>query len=102
MSEEPSLIMIQFLAWVADRPRNYVQTMEAWRSSCPRLSVWEDAIIEGLVRIESNANRTVRLTKRGSAVLEHAQPQTAAAAENKAPRIKVRPKTPVVAHCAAF
>jgi hypothetical protein len=102
MSEEPSLIMIQFLAWVADRPRNYAQTMEAWRSSCPRLSVWEDAIIEGLVRIESNANRTVRLTKRGAAVLGHAQPQTAADSENQAPRVKVPAKAPVVAHCAAF
>ncbi len=61
MSEQPSLIMIQFLAWVADRPRNYAQAMEAWRSSCPRLSVWEDAIIEGLVRIESNANRSVEV-----------------------------------------
>jgi hypothetical protein len=102
MSEEPSLIMIQFLAWVADRPRNYAQTMEAWRSSCPRLSVWEDAIIEGLVCIESNASRTVRLTKRGAAVLEQTRPQTAADTGNKTPRIKVRPKAPVVAHCAVF
>jgi hypothetical protein len=102
MSEEPSLIMIQFLAWVADQPRNYAQTMEAWRSTCPRLSVWEDAIIEGLVRIESDANRTVRLSKRGSAMLEQAQPQTAAETENQTPRIKVQAKTPVVAHCAAF
>ena len=51
--------MIQFLAWVADRPRTYAQTMEAWRSTCPRLSVWEDAIIEGLVRIENDADRAV-------------------------------------------
>jgi hypothetical protein len=102
MSEEPSLIMIQFLAWVADRPRNYAQTMEAWRSSCPRLSVWEDAVIEGLVRIESNANRTVRLTKRGSAMREQTQRQTAADTENQTPRIKVQAKTPVAAHCAAF
>ncbi len=102
MSEEPSLIMIQFLAWVADRPRNYAQTMDAWRSTCPRLSVWEDAIIEGLVRIESNANRTVRLTTHGSAMLEQIQRQTAAGTENQTPRIKVQAKTPVVAHCAAF
>jgi hypothetical protein len=106
MAEEPSLIMIQFLAWVADRPRNYAQTMEAWRSSCPRLSVWEDAIIEGLVRIDGNANRTVRLTKRGAAVLRQTQPQTAADIGNKTPRIdgrpKVHPKAPLVAHCAAF
>ena len=102
MLEEPSLIMIQFLAWVADRPRNYAPTMDAWRSSCPRLSVWEDAIIEGLVRIESNANRAVRLTKRGSAMLEQTRRQTAAETENQTPRIKVQAKTPVVAHRAAF
>jgi hypothetical protein len=73
MSESPSLIMIQFLAWVADRPRNYAQAMEAWRSTCPRLSVWEDAIIGGLVRIETGAYRAVTLTPRGHGVLEKAK-----------------------------
>jgi len=73
MSESPSLIMVQFLAWVADRPRSYAQTMEAWRSTCPRLSVWEDAVIDGLVRIENDPQRTVDLTERGRAVLETAQ-----------------------------
>ncbi len=73
MSESPSLIMIQFLAWVADRPRTYAQAMEAWRSTCPRLSVWEDAIIEGLVRIENGADRAVTLTPRGCGVLEKAK-----------------------------
>jgi hypothetical protein len=53
MAEPPSLIMLQFLAWVADRPRTYAATMEAWHSTCPRLSVWEDAIIDGLVRIDN-------------------------------------------------
>ena len=73
MSESPSLIMIQFLAWVADRSRTYAQTMDAWRSTCPRLSVWEDAIIEGLVRIDNDADRGVTLTPRGRAVLEEAK-----------------------------
>jgi hypothetical protein len=97
--EQPSLIMIQFLAWVADRPRNYAQAMDAWRSSCPRLSVWEDAIIEGLVRIESNANRTVRLTARGAALLAKVQPHSAAA---DPPRVKIPPRTPAAAQAAAF
>jgi hypothetical protein len=95
MSERPSLIMIQFLAWVADRPRNYAQAMEAWRSSCPRLSVWEDAIIDGFVRVESDAGRTVRLTQYGAAVLAAAQPQSRAGPAGKVdvkrstkPRIK--------------
>ena len=70
MSQSPSLIMIQFLAWVADRPRTYAQAMDAWRSTCPRLSVWEDAIIEGLVRIENGADRAVTLTPHGRGVLE--------------------------------
>ena len=73
MSEPASLIMLQFLAWVADRPRNYTQTMEAWHSTCPRLSVWEDAIIDGLVRIDNDGGRAVRLTPRGADVLEQAQ-----------------------------
>jgi hypothetical protein len=66
---EPSLIMLQFLAWVADRPRTYPQTMEAWHSTCPRLSVWEDAIIEGLVRLDNGDGRAVRLTPQGQSVL---------------------------------
>jgi hypothetical protein len=73
MSDSPSLIMIQFLSWVADRPRTYAQIMDAWRTSCPRLSVWEDAVIEDLVRIDGNGARVVALTKRGAAVLQKAQ-----------------------------
>jgi hypothetical protein len=73
MSDSPSLIMVQFLAWVADRPRTYEQAMDAWRSTCPRLSVWEDAIIDGLVRIENDPSRAVGLTPRGLAALEKAQ-----------------------------
>jgi hypothetical protein len=73
MSDSPSLIMVQFLSWVAERPRNYAQTMDAWRTSCPRLSVWEDAIIEKLVRLEDNGARTVTLTEGGHAVLQKTQ-----------------------------
>lgn len=71
MSESPSLIMMQFLTWVADRPRTYPETMEAWRSTCPRLSVWEDAIIDGLVRIDNDAGRAIELTARGRALLHN-------------------------------
>ncbi len=42
-------LMLQFLAWVALRPRSYADTMDAWRTSCPRLSVWEDALEQGFV-----------------------------------------------------
>ncbi len=70
MTEPARLIMLQFLAWLADCPRTYRETMDAWRSTCPQLSVWEDAIIGGLVRLDNGAGRTVTLTPRGRAMLE--------------------------------
>lgn len=75
-----SLIMIQFLSWVADRPRSYAETMEAWRTNCPRLSVWEDAVIDNLVRLEGEGGRMVRLTERGAALLRQAHKDESAPA----------------------
>lgn len=43
---------LQLLEWLAERPRTYAETIDAWRSSCPRLTVWEDALAGGLVRVE--------------------------------------------------
>jgi len=65
-----SLLTAQFLTWLADRPRTYADVMEAWRSTCPRISVWEDAFIAGLVRYEGGGRRTVSLTQEGRAVLD--------------------------------
>ncbi len=71
-AEPARLAMLQFLAWIADRPRTYPEARDGWHS-CPHLSVWEDAIIDGLVRIENGGNRAVTLTPRGKAVLEEAR-----------------------------
>jgi len=72
MSDALRYLTIQFLAWVAERPRTYAETMEAWRTSCPRLSVWEDATLAGLVCLEGGPDRQtlVRLTPAGQAALE--------------------------------
>ena len=79
-TEHIPLSLLEFLAWVDARPRTYAETMEAWRSSCPRLSVWEDAIGSDLVRIDAmcasaQGQVRVRLTDRGSAVLRNARPR---------------------------
>jgi hypothetical protein len=75
MEAQPSLIMIQFLDWIADRPRRHADVMEAWRSSCPRFPVWEDARADGLVRQYGgeNGDRRVELTERGRLALERAK-----------------------------
>jgi hypothetical protein len=57
---------LQLLEWVAERPRGYRETIEVWRSSCPRLTVWEDALADGLVRVRAGR---VALTPRGEASL---------------------------------
>jgi hypothetical protein len=54
------------LSWIAGRPRTYPETMEAWRTHCPRLSVWEDAVGAGLIRV---AGKDVTLTELGRAAL---------------------------------
>ncbi len=72
MSDPAHALRLQFLAWVAEAPRTYAQAMEAWRSSCPRLSIWEDAILDGLVAFEGGATRKrsrVALTPKGRALL---------------------------------
>jgi hypothetical protein len=79
MSDALSLLTVQFLAWVAERPRSYTETMEAWRTSCPRLPVWEDATSEGLVQRQSG--NLVVLTARGRAALEAGSGGPSASAE---------------------
>jgi hypothetical protein len=72
MSESLSPLMIEFLTWVASRPRTYVEAMEAWRSTCPRHTVWEDAIVAGLIRVDRRGTvhqSEVCLTPRGRAIL---------------------------------
>jgi hypothetical protein len=67
----------QFLIWVAGAPRTYGEAMEAWRTSCPRMTVWEDAVSDGLVRLErggSMKEARVVLTQRGQAALASRSP----------------------------
>ncbi|HXB69847.1 MAG TPA: hypothetical protein VNY05_16460 [Candidatus Acidoferrales bacterium] len=64
----------ELLMWVSERPRTYEETMQAWRSHCPRHTIWEDACIDGLVEVvdgggEMTASGVV-LTARGRSVLK--------------------------------
>jgi hypothetical protein len=70
-------LTLQFLAWVADGPRTYGEAMDAWRSTCPRLSIWEDAVRDGLVCLEDGGamkSSRVVLTPAGRARLKGNQP----------------------------
>jgi hypothetical protein len=56
----PEALILDLLAWLSAKPRTYEETMQAWRTSCPRLPVWEDSIDRGLITTDG---RTVRLTQ---------------------------------------
>jgi hypothetical protein len=72
-----SLLTVQFLAWVAARPRLYGEVREAWQSTCPLNSAWEDAMNDDLVAFApggaASAQTAIILTTRGRAVLEAQQ-----------------------------
>ena len=57
---------LQLLAWIVERSPSYPETIEVWKTSCPRLSVWEDALADELVRV---ARGRVSLTTRGNDLL---------------------------------
>lgn len=67
MGDAADALTLQMLAWIAERPRGYAEVMEAWRTSCPRLSIWEDATLAGLV---TRGPDHVTLTARGRAMIE--------------------------------
>ncbi len=69
---ENEALVTQLLQWVEERPRTYGDAMEAWKTTCPRLTVWEDALIAGLIEIDSSHSKNdahVRLTLDGREML---------------------------------
>jgi len=74
MSSTIEALIADLVEWVAKEPRPYDEVMDAWRTSCPRLTVWEDAVDRGLVQREASAPHgvIVRVTPAGCAYLaEH-------------------------------
>lgn len=71
MSDILAPLTIDFLTWLAAEPRDYIDVMDAWRTSCPRLTVWEDAIDAGLISRVNTAGQPMRieLTSLGQALL---------------------------------
>ena len=63
MATEAKLLTVQFLQWLAARPRSYGEVRDAWSSTCPLNCAFEDAITDDLVA--RRADGSVVLTERG-------------------------------------
>ena len=65
-------MVLDLVAWVSETPKPYDEVMVAWRTSCPRLQIWEDAVDHGLViRRDGGAlGQLVEVTAKGQAFLQ--------------------------------
>lgn len=67
--------LLEFLGWISRSRRTYSEAMDAWKTHCPRLSIWEDALAAGLVEIRRDdivGISSVALTEAGRTMLDDA------------------------------
>jgi hypothetical protein len=69
---ENKALVLDFLDWLAASPRDYRDVMDAWRTSCPRLTIWEDAVDHGFVSRAGGGSGGLRvsITTAGTTFLE--------------------------------
>ena len=76
-SETVDALILDLIEWIGPEPRPYTEVLEAWRTSCPRLPVWEDATDRGFIlrRREPGQAALVSVTPAGAEHLRlHRQP----------------------------
>jgi hypothetical protein len=76
VDERLEALVLDLIEWVAPEPRPYAEVMDAWRTSCPRLAVWEEAVARGLLIAEAVPGRgvLVAVTPGGRGLLAHRRP----------------------------
>lgn len=72
MTDPVEPLVLDLLEWIGRTPRSYAEVMEVWRTSCPRLPVWEDANARGFIdrRHEAGCAAHVALSPAGAAYLD--------------------------------
>ena len=76
MTDPVEALILDLLDWLMVRDRTYEEVMDAWRTSCPRLPVWEEANDRGLItREEVNGNSVVKVSSSGLALLAQRKAQ---------------------------
>lgn len=87
MSDPVDALVLDLLDWIGRGERPYREVMEAWRTSCPRLPVWETANSEGLLEHRHTAGRgtTVSLSAKGLRLLRSSRAAPARASAVAAP-----------------
>lgn len=81
MTDPVDALVLDLLEWIGESPRPYAEVIEAWRTSCPRLPVWEEANARGLLVHEHRAGvgKLVGVSAQGRAHLRASRPRQATA-----------------------
>jgi D-3-phosphoglycerate dehydrogenase len=66
MSDTVENLLLDLLGWLGTSPRPYDEVLDAWRTSCPRLPVWEEANSRGFIERRSGPRPTVAVSPIGS------------------------------------
>jgi hypothetical protein len=86
-------LILDLLEWIGREPRSYADVIDAWRTSCPRLTVWEDAMDRGFAVREHAKGREVMigLTPEGRGFLrEHGRTDARSVARMERSEIRDR------------
>ena len=57
MTETTDALVLDLVEWIGREPRLYSEVIETWRTSCPRLTIWEDAVDRGYVTRQPTAGQ---------------------------------------------
>jgi D-3-phosphoglycerate dehydrogenase len=76
VSENVDNLILDLLEWIGPKPRPYSEVMDAWRTSCPKLPVWEEANDRGFVvrQLTSSEGVLVGVSAEGAQFLLMARP----------------------------
>src|SRR5512144_332739 len=75
MNDPVDALVVDLLEWIGPAPRPYAEVLDAWRTSCPRLPVWEEANARGFLvhgRVEG-MGAVVAVSEPGMAHLNQAR-----------------------------
>jgi hypothetical protein len=86
ISSDLTPLILDFLEWIETEPRSYADVMDAWRTSCPRLTVWEDSQDRGLItrRYSPGIGPRIEVTPEGRALLADFHRSVSKRTENRA------------------
>ena len=67
MADPVEPLVVDLLEWLGPGPRPYSEVIEVWRTSCPRLPVWEEANARGFVerRHQAGSEACVQVSPAG-------------------------------------